>query len=409
MRRGLRVLLLGQRRARLRAVRLTRNRRPAPGPVIVAGLLRSVSGLGRGARLHVSAIGELGLPVRRIDLSAQFGHGDFEEAIGDPPAPNAGGTVIVHLNPPELAAGLAGIGRQYGSEVLRNKRLIGFWNWELAQLPAEWLEGFAFLDEVWVASQFNGDAVRAHSSLPVRVVPFPLGVPVVSGRERSGFGLPEETFVCLVMFDVWSSLARKNPHAALEAFRRAFAGDPGALLVVKLTHADGGHPLIQEFLDLLRDTPNVRVMREHLSQPDAAALIAACDCVISLHRSEGTGLVPAEAMLLGKPVVATGWSGNTDFMNEQNAALVRHELIPVHDPQGVYDAPGQVWADPHIDHAAEWLQRLARDQALAKRIGEAARTSAMRHFSLERFRQNTGLVFVRERKFGGFEVVKDSR
>ena len=122
-----------------------------------------------------------------------------------------------------------------------------------------------------------------------------------------------------------------------------------------------------------------------LPEADMAGLMAAADIVISLHRSEGFGLVPAQAMALGKPVVATGWSGNLDFMNKDNSALVSYSLVPVRDPEGAFDADGQMWADANIDEAAAWLRRLAGDADLRASMGAAAAKDVAAQLSPKHF------------------------
>jgi glycosyltransferase involved in cell wall biosynthesis len=169
-----------------------------------------------------------------------------------------------------------------------------------------------------------------------------------------------------------STVARKNPLAAIAAFRKAFADDGTKHLALKVSHFD--HSLDQRrlILDAINGLQNVSLHERILSRSQMQAWISNCDVVISLHRAEGFGLALAEAMQLGKPVVATNWSGNCDFMRPANSALVDFKLIPAQDVEGTYDCPSQRWADPDIDHAAKWLRRLAHRPDLREQLGHRA-------------------------------------
>jgi glycosyltransferase involved in cell wall biosynthesis len=129
---------------------------------------------------------------------------------------------------------------------------------------------------------------------------------------------------------------------------------------------------------------NIRLITDTLSPAAALALTATADIVVSLHRSEGFGLVAAEAMLLGKPVVATDWSATKEFMDENCAALVRSRLVPADDPRGVYAVPGAKWAEPDATHAADWLHRLADDPGRRRMLGDAGRSAALKRLGTER-------------------------
>ncbi len=367
------------------ALHAVRRRTPQPGPVAVAGLLRSATGLGQGARLCLAALRELGLDTRHRDLGGVFRwHGDLAQPAGLEAAPGEGGTMIVHLNPPQLPLAILAIGRGR----LRRKRLIGYWNWELPDIPPAWKRGFRYLDEVWVPASFVADAVRPHTDLPVRIVPHPVRRPAASAKRRWDFGLPENAFICASVFNVWSGYVRKNPLAVIRAFRLAFGDDPLAQLVLKVTNGAQTPRAMAEIETEIGGAGNIRVIQEKLMPADLAALIACCDTVVSLHRAEGFGLPLAEAMLLGKPVVATGWSGNLEFMNRENAALVDYDLVPVRDRQEIYTQVDQLWAEPKVDHAAEWLKTLAGDHDLRARIGAAAAREAAAFFSPRAYRES---------------------
>ena len=208
----------------------------------------------------------------------------------------------------------------------------------------------------------------------MRVVPPALAVvpPVPAALDRSAFGLPDDAVIVLVSFNLASSYVRKNPLAAIAAFRAAFGERPDRILVMKVGHPDHA-PADFAALATAADAPNIRLETRVLPTADHYALIAACDIVLSLHRSEGFGLVPAEAMLLGKPVIATGWSGNTDFMDRSNSALVGYRLVPVIDPRQVYQ--GGLWAEPNVADAVAHLRRLADGAEERRRLGERARES----------------------------------
>ena len=153
---------------------------------------------------------------------------------------------------------------------------------------------------------------------------------------RGKLGLPADALVVLNVFHLGSAFSRKNPLAAIAAFRKAFGDAPDRVLAIKLI--DNGAQWARRELDAaIAGAGNIRLIEGMLPEADMAGLMAAADIVISLHRSEGFGLVPAQAMALGKPVIATAWSGNLDFMNKDNSALVSYSLVPVHDPEGAFE------------------------------------------------------------------------
>ena len=204
----------------------------------------------------------------------------------------------------------------------------------------------------------------------VRVVLPPLGIvpPEPAALDRAAFGLPPDAVVILVSFNLASSFVRKNPLAAIAAFRAAFGERPDRLLVLKTGHVAHA-PDDFARLAAAAQAPNIRLETRVLPTADHHALMAASDIVLSLHRSEGFGLVPAEAMLLGKPVIATGWSGNMDFMDASNSVPIGYRLVPVADPRQVYQ--GGSWAEPDQAEAVAQLRRLADDAAARRALGSS--------------------------------------
>ena len=356
----------GRRRALLRATALLAPRPDrAPPPVregvIVVGELGRASGLGEGARLVLAGLAALGVPA-------------WTDARAAPP----GAALLLYLNAPQVPLALSRLGRH----AVRGRRVIGFWNWELPVADPDWRIAAPFVHEVWVPSQFTAAALEPLVPGHARVVPYPLALrpPAPSLLSRAAFGLPEEAVVTLAVMSLASSFVRKNSLAVIAAHRAAFGARADRILVLKVTDPDH----FPEDFALLRAAcegmANVQIEIRTLPRADLHALMAASDIVLSLHRSEGFGLVPAEAMLLGRAVVATDWSATAEFLHDGVAAPVPARLVPVVDPRGVYAVPGAVWAEPDVAAAAAWLQRLADDPALRTTMGSKARAAALARF-----------------------------
>jgi glycosyltransferase involved in cell wall biosynthesis len=349
-------------------------------PLAIAGLFSTASGVGEGARLAYASLDAAGYAPAAFDLSPAFGQVELSQAAQRRTLAPGTGSLIVHHNGPYLPHALWALGRAR----VRGRRIIGYWAWELPRLPDGWHASFRYLHEIWVPSTFTRDAVAAATDKPVHVVPHPLPPMAATPDMRGKLGLPADALVVLNVFHLGSAFSRKNPLAAVAAFRKAFGDARDRVLAIKLI--DNGAQWARRELDAaIAGAGNIRLIEGMLPEADMAGLVAAADIVISLHRSEGFGLVPAQAMALGKPVIATAWSGNLDFMNAGNSALVSYSLIPVRDPEGTFDSDGQMWADVNVEEAAAWLRRLAGDADLRARMGAAAKDVAAqlssRHFA----------------------------
>ena len=347
---------------------------PARHGMVVAGELGRASGLGEGARLMVAGLAELGVPgwPLRAGLRLPGEIDDIPVADHGPPPPGA--PLVLHVNAPHVAAALLRLPRGF----LRGRRIIGCWAWELPVAPPGWATGVPFVHEVWVPSRFTAAAIEPLLPGRVRVVPYCVASrpPAPSGLDRQAFGLPPGAVVTLCSFSLASSFERKNPLAAIAAHREAFGTRPDRVLVMKIGHAGHFGPDLQRLQQAAEGAGNIRFETRTLPLADNHALTACADMVLSLHRSEGFGLVPAEGMLLGKPVVLTDWSGNTDFADAETAAPVPYRLVPAVDPRGVFQAEGAVWAEADIGAAAAHLRRLADDPAERTALGARAQAAA---------------------------------
>jgi glycosyltransferase involved in cell wall biosynthesis len=366
---------LGRHRPpRARMERLAREglaRRPQG--VNVVGFLRGELGIGESARLIASALGAAGTPHRTIPIDQHLASRQGV-VIEETSTATVYATTLLCVNADLTPAVSASLGRDLASTYR-----IGMWYWEVEDFPPVQHGGFRHVDEVWVATDFVRRAIEPHSPVPVRTVTPPLpqrGSNPIS--TRADLGLPDGPLF-LFSFDFLSTAERKNPWGLVEAFSMAFAPGEGPTLVIKSINAEK-RPGDAERLKLAAaGRPDVLLMERYLDPAERDALVAHCDCYVSLHRSEGLGLTMAEAMAWGKPVIATAYSGNLQFMTEENSFLVPWRTRTIPRDAAPYPAGG-TWADPDLAAAAEAM-RLVIDQpdVAAVRGARAAADIASRH------------------------------
>ena len=351
-------------------------------PVTVAGLLRSTTGIGEGARMCLAALEALDLKPQSIDFSERLDLADMPGVDGFPLTPqrSSGGSMIVHMNAPYLPLALLTMGRA----ATRGQRLIGYWSWELPRIPDSWRVGFPFVHEVWVPSRFTADAITAQVDVPVHIVPHPmLPLPPKQSDWRAKLGIGAEDLVVSTIFHMGSSFTRKNPLGAVEAFLRAFGAEERTHLVIKMNDGSVAPDLRTSLLRAIGDRPNIHLIEQKLTEQEMSDLMRAADILLSLHRTEGFGLPLARAMQCGKLVIATGWSGNLDFMTRDNSMLVDYSLVPAQDPQETYNYHDMDWADPSIEHAVACLRQAAEHKDLRHGLGRRAAEDIARQFGLD--------------------------
>jgi glycosyltransferase involved in cell wall biosynthesis len=365
---------------------ITLQQRPAG--VNVIGYITGTMGLGVAARNTLTVLEEHRQAFTAVDIEPWRRHGTdgtFAHLLATPPiAPHP--INLFHLNVQELINLLDT--RPRWLDVGRHANVIVPF-WELPRLPLipDWAGLLGSMDLVLAPSRFILESIE-RSAPEVRAVHYPQTVflPTDIVANRDAFGLPHHAVLFYMNIDVTSDLARKNPAAAMAAFRAAFATQGSmsrerVFLVVKLGHTKSGYPWADasQLMAELASMPNTIVIDRQLSYAETLSLNALCDVYVSLHRSEGLGLNLLEAMTLGRPVIATGWSGNMDFMTPEDSCLVSHELVPVRATHYAYRpeaiGPEQVWAEPNITEASTWMRRLAGDESLRRRLGAAARVA----------------------------------
>jgi glycosyltransferase involved in cell wall biosynthesis len=294
----------------------------------------------------------------------------------------SGGIRLFHCNGNEAGSARAAVeGRRRGSFASGYNIIEPAW--ELPKYPAQWSAELAAFDEVWATSGFIFDAISGTVPVPVFKLPNASQPRIETDLDRSHFGLQEDACIVMLAFDLWSFSSRKNPLAAIECFRAVLAQRPGAKLhlVVKTSHREHDPASSDALKSALASLGNrVTLIETILSDNETKNLIRCCDCLLSLHRSEGFGRLPAEAMFLGKPVIATGWSGNMEFMTPETSFPVAYTLVPV-GPGEYPFGEGQVWADPDIAAATRILVHLIDNPQHRKAVGAQASAHMHKYFS----------------------------
>jgi glycosyltransferase involved in cell wall biosynthesis len=318
--------------------------------VELAGYLDAAVGSGEVARRYLGALQSAGVAVRARNVALEG-----RDSAMTPVRPARSGRPwatrfnLLCLNPEQLVPYL-------GSDAAprrRGRTSVAAWNWEVDVVPSGWTEAARAVSEVWTCSEFTATFIRDATGAQVVAMPPPLSLSA-KARPAPPPALPPG-FRVLLIFDYLSTIERKNPLGAIAAYRRCFAPGDGAQLVIKTMNGVHRPERRREVEAAAADRSDIVLIDATISGAERDALIAASDCLLSLHRSEGFGLALAEAIAAGKPVIATAYGGNVEFMPAASSYLVRYGLTRVGDGCEHYPAEAR-WAEPDIDHAAAQLR-----------------------------------------------------
>jgi glycosyltransferase involved in cell wall biosynthesis len=330
----------------------------------VAGYFTGELGVGAAARGYVRALEQDGIPValNNVEIGVQSRKTDstFGKFAQNNPYP----INLICVNADQLP----GFVQSYGEEYFRDKYNIAVWWWELQEFPPEYWQCFTRFDEIWTGTRFIQHALSRYSPIPVLCIPPSLSLPDEPLVSREALELPRDEYLFLFMFDFLSVFERKNPLALIRAFRQAFQPSEPVRLILKCINSQQAPEQLAQINEASGDA-RITLLDKYLSRIETVSLIGACDAYASLHRSEGLGLPLAEAMMLRKPVIATGWSGNADFMTESNSFVVPYKLVANERDAGPYKA-GEVWAQADNEVAARMLR-----EVFNKRDGSALKAA----------------------------------
>ena len=346
-----------------------RNRRavkstsPFPPGLNVAGFFQGEYGVGDSSRAICDLIQKSSLPAAFINISSR-NHRNLDRSIQQFSETNPYSVNLMTFSFDYARR----FSRDQGHKYFRNRTNIGLWFWELELFPPRWHSCFDYYDEIWTCTSFCQKALAAVSPIPVVPIGYPLADLSQPKPDRQGFGVSPEDFVFVFNFDFHSVVERKNPEGLIRAFRTAFgANRENAVLILKSINS---HHYPERLALLKKQAAGLKILwlNEHLDGARMLQLFSTADCYVSLHRSEGLGLGMARAMSFGKPVIATGYSGNLDFTKPESSLLVRYELAEILQDHGVYEK-GNVWAEPDSEHAAHLMRWVYENPDKARELG----------------------------------------
>ncbi len=352
--------------------------RAAPWGVNVVGEFSSELGTGEVARELLGALDAIGISALPIlsQTTRVGGHTPAYATVEPSEAPFAVNVICLE---PEVLPEFVNHARE---AFFSGRYSTGLWLCEADPAPAGWSAYCSLLEEIWAPTAYVAEALESVATIPVHTIRLPVAPPPLELRSRAEFGLPAETFVFCLRVDLAEMFERQNPLAVIDAFSRAFAPGEGTRLLIGVINADrddGGHVRLRK---AAAEHADIVLVERPATRSAINSLSALADCVVSLHRAEAFGFHLADAMSLGRPVIATGYSGNLDFMTADNSYLVDHALIEIGPDRDPYPAAA-TWAEPDLEHAAALMRRVFDDRAGAQARGELAAQDLRRSHSPE--------------------------
>ena len=366
---------------------ILRRNNKGSGPVIVnegrslngidvLGFFTAEHGVGEAARVLASTLQSAGVAVSTIDYTDTQSR---REHSFDCENVSRHKVLLMAVNADHLNEAH----RRLGKKFFRKRYVIGQWFWELEEAPPWFGPAFAHVDELWAPTRFIETMLRKHapSGVQVKYVPLPVVTPQVDATlTRSRFGL-DDRYMFLFSFDFMSVMKRKNPLGLIEAFTKAFTEGEGPMLVIKAINGDKRLVERNMLRDAVRRRSDIVLIDEYFTKVETSTLTSLADCYASLHRSEGLGLTMSEAMTLGRPVIATGYSGNLDFLSDVNSFIVPGVRTKVGDGAEGYSREA-MWMEPNVTEAANCMRYVYENQAEAAQKGLRGQADILRAFDV---------------------------
>ena len=357
--------------------------------VNIYGYMQSEKGLGTAVRSDIYSLKSVKIPFA-LNNSGDSGSANVNAEFNSFSSENPYLFNLIHINP-NTTIRLENDSNIYFHEYiakytnyLSGHYNIGYWVWELDTIPEYWVALSKYVDEISTPSYFSMQAISKSLNIPVARIPHSIAITENSFNKvikKIDLKISDDIFLFLFIFDAGSFIERKNPFALIEAFKKAFKPDEKVMLFIKSSRSNFNRTKFDEMLNAIKGY-NITVSDLVLTRDEIYSLIYVCDSYVSLHRSEGFGLTMAEAMALGKPVIATGYSGNMDFMNIDNSYPVDYRLVELDRDYGPYQK-GNYWAEPDINHAAELMREVFEKREESASVGAKGKDYIKKYFSPE--------------------------
>lgn len=346
--------------------------------VDLVGYLDTQNGVGRAGRLIQSALAHVDYPVHAISVSEPSERIVLKKRVTQKLTSDV---VIMSIDGHTFRLTQDLFKRQK----ISNRYVIAQWFWELEMVPDFYNDALCLIDELWVPTDFlrNSFSKMAPANVQIRKMPLPLYSEnqMFDNQIRNRLGL-SENFMFLFVFDYLSVMKRKNPLGLVEAFVKAFPHNSGPILVIKTINGDLRKAERSQLMERCARRKDIFLIEKDLDRDSLLSLVKTCDVYVSAHRSEGLGFTLAEAMSFEKPVIATGYSGNLDFMNNVNSILIPYSLVAVGDNAEGYP-PTSFWAEPDLAAVSQAMQKLFINPNLCLTLGREGKQTLKEQFSLE--------------------------
>ncbi|GAA4148924.1 glycosyltransferase [Chryseobacterium ginsenosidimutans] len=349
--------------------------------VNVFGFIGGEFGLGEAVRLIIKALNKAEIPVSLINYDIKTNHRHEDSTFKDYSNDAVYPINLVLLGPSEGKKILA----HYPEHFFKNKYNIFYLNWESEYIPQEYVDNLNFYDEIWVPAQYCKDILVKYCDLPVNVIPYPIEIEVDDKKdEESENFYNNDSFNFFFMFDYNSTLERKNTLNLINAFEKAFGKTDKSVSLTIKTSKSTKFAKERELLESrISGFQNIKIVEKIYDKQTLYKIIRGCDAYVSLHRSEGFGLTMAEAMFFGKPVIATNYSGNLEFMNDENSFLVDFKKAKIDSSIINYDS-NTVWSEPNVDHAAELMKQVKENSDIVKNKAVKGQETMLSDFSVKK-------------------------